>query len=122
MTKEFEDGVAGAMSNLQTKKRYSPGLFFDNPGSRTNNFVKFDGWQINGNVLELIDRKWNVTTKSKQIKDLRRMSEALYQNPFFGSLEIQGIIEVPNQQVMNSANNALRKAQVRNISVRVIQN
>jgi hypothetical protein len=119
LAKEFEDGAPGAMSNIKTKNRYSTGLFFYNEGFRTNNFVKFDGWQIKGDVLEMIDRKWNVTTKSKQIRDLQRMSKALQQNPMFGSLKIEGIIEVPGSNEVRAAVRALDNANVRNIKVRI---
>ena len=62
----------------------------------------------------MIDRKLNITTKSKQINDLKRMSEALRQNP-----EYSAVLEVPNAAVRKAAIRALDKAGVTNIGVRL---
>jgi len=43
------------------------------------------------------------------------MSEALNQNPSF-----KGVIEVPNENVYNNTIKALQKANVQNISVRIV--
>lgn len=106
----FEDGVTGAASDVATRRRIVPGLQFDNPNPRGRNVVRFDG--VDG--TNIIDRKLNVTTKSKQLGDLQRMSEALRQNPNFN-----GIIEVPNDSARRAAIRALNKAGVSNINVRV---
>jgi len=63
----------------------------------------------------LIDRKYNITTFQKSLNQLRRMSEALNQNPSF-----KGVIEVPNENVYNNTIKALQKANVQNISVRIV--
>lgn len=106
----FEDGVTGAAYDVATGKRIAPGLLFDNPNPRGRNLVRFDG--IDG--TELIDRKLNVTTKSKQLYDLQRMSEALRQNP-----GVTGVIEVPDTAAFRAAALALDKAGVSNITVRI---
>jgi hypothetical protein len=108
----FEDGTVGAASSVAAKRRVVPALLFDNPNKRGRNIVRFDG--IDGRFL--IDRKANITTKSKQLKDLRRMSEALRQNS-----EYTGVIEVPNEAVRRVAIKALEKANVSNIRVRIAQ-
>ena len=106
----FEDGTIGAASSIAAKRKVVPGLRFDNPNPRGRNVVRFDG--IDGTTL--IDRKLNVTTKSKQINDLKRMSEALRQNP-----EYTAVLEVPNAAVRKAAIRALDKAGVTNIGVRI---
>jgi len=109
---QFEDGATGAAYDIVTRKRLVPALSYTNPNPRGRNYVRFDG--IDGK--ELIDRKFNVTTKSKQISDLRRMSNAIAQNAAAG---YTGVIEVPNKSVMQAALRALKKAGVKNLSVRV---
>ena len=84
---------------------------FDNPNPLGRDIVKFDGVE----ATRIIDRKLNVTTKSKQMRDLRRMAEALKQNP-----EFSGVIQVPNQAAARSAHRALDKAGVDNISVEIV--
>jgi NADP-dependent 3-hydroxy acid dehydrogenase YdfG len=63
---------------------------------------------------ELVDRKWNVTTYDKSLNQLKRMAEALKQNPGYS-----GVIEVPNQKAYNNAVKALQKASVTDIKVRI---
>jgi hypothetical protein len=106
----FEDAASGAASDIVTRNKIVPALFFDNPNLRGRNFVRFDG--IEG--TRLIDRKLNVTTKSKQVRDLRRMSLALQQNPAF-----QGVIQVPDAAAQRAAMRALNKAGVNNITVEI---
>jgi hypothetical protein len=106
----YEDAATGAASDVLTKKRIVPTLNYDNPGGR--NLVKFDGFDVVNK--ELIDRKWNITTFPKALKQLQRMSRALQQNPGFS-----GVIEVPNETVYKRTIKAMSKAGVSNISVRI---
>ena len=106
----FEDGAPGIASDLATQKKVVPALRFVNPNPRGRNVVRFDGRIGN----ELIDRKLNVTTISKQLRDLRRMSEAVSQNP-----SVTAVIEVQSDSVRRAAIRALEKAGVSNIRVRI---
>ncbi|MGN6402140.1 MAG: RHS repeat-associated core domain-containing protein [Flavisolibacter sp.] len=108
----YEDATTGAASDVKTRKRIVPTLKYDNPNPNGKNFVKFDGFDVENN--ELIDRKWNVTTYDKSLNQLKRMAEALKQNPGYS-----GVIEVPNQKAYNNAVKALQKASVTDIKVRI---
>lgn len=66
----------------------------------------------------LIDRKFNVTTFKKQIADIRRVHDALEQNPGF-TLRI----EVPNMKAFKNAMRLIDRAELMNsnlISVRIV--
>lgn len=108
----YEDAVPGAYTDVATGQRVVPALRFTNPNPRGTNFVRFDG----RDGMRLIDRKLNLTTKSKQIQDLQRMSEALSQN----HPEYQGVIQVPSEAARRAAQRALQKAGVNNISIEVV--
>ncbi|MFO1064055.1 MAG: polymorphic toxin-type HINT domain-containing protein [Pirellulales bacterium] len=107
---DFENGTVGAATDVATRMRVVPTLKFDNPNPRGRNFIRFDGQD--GNVM--IDRKLNVTTKSKQLRDLQRISQALIQNPNYAV-----VIEVPDAKVYRAAVRALSKAGVTNIDLRI---
>jgi filamentous hemagglutinin len=70
--------------------------------------VTFDG--IDGNVL--IDRKVSVTTRSKQLRDLQRISEAAKQNPGY-----KVRIEVPNDVEARRVRRILLEQGINNIGV-----
>jgi len=109
----YEDAATGAASDVASRKRVVPTLKYDNPNPNGKNFVKFDGFDVGSK--ELIDRKWDVTTFDKSLSQLKRMSEALKQNPGF-----KGVIEVPTQRAYNNAVRAIQKANVTNINVRIV--
>ncbi|WP_259069334.1 RHS repeat-associated core domain-containing protein [Mucilaginibacter sp. X4EP1] len=113
---DYENGVIGATSDVETRKRLVPALKYDNPNPNGKNFVKFDGYDEVTKTL--VDRKLNVTTFEKALDQLRRMSEAFKQNPTF-----KGVIEVPNQAVYNRAVTAFEKAGVnmKDITIKIAQ-
>ncbi|VAW45014.1 hypothetical protein MNBD_GAMMA03-220, partial [hydrothermal vent metagenome] len=111
---QFDAGTTGAFSETITQKRAVPALRFDNPNPRGNNFVKFDGIELNTN--RVIDRKTNLTTRSKQLQSLQRASGALKRNPNFN-----GVFEFPNQKAADKAINILRQQNITNIIVRVVE-
>jgi hypothetical protein len=111
----FESSLPGASSDVASKKRIVPTMSFENPNPRGRNFVKFDGTDLSDSNI-FIDRKWNVTTKTDQIAALKRVGEALRQNPG-KSL----VIEVPNESARRAAIRALNKAgQVRNSQISIL--
>jgi RHS repeat-associated protein len=111
---QFDAGTTGAFSETITQKRAVPALRFDNPNPRGNNFVKFDGIELNTNTV--IDRKTNLTTRPKQLQSLQRASGALKRNPNFN-----GVFEFPNQKAADKAINILRQQNITNIIVRVVE-
>lgn len=108
---DYQSTATGARSDIATRTPEVPALRFDNPNPRGVNRVRFDGLEEN----VLIDRKWSVTSKSKQERDLLRMGEALRQNP-----EYTGRIEVPTQSEANRARRILDKLGIDRIDVRVV--
>jgi hypothetical protein len=112
---DYEKGVKGARTN-ETGDRIVPALKFKNPNPKGRTFIRFDG--IVDKVF--IDRNLNVTTKSKQVLDIRRWIEALNQNPAHSIR-----IEVPNTSVEKAVGRLLDKAEVAagsHISVKVVPN
>lgn len=83
-----------------------PALKFDNPNPRGKDYVRFDGRDLE-DFKTLIDRKFNATTHSKQVKDMERVVEALKQNPGYKLR-----IEVPSNNAFNNVNRLLQKADV----------
>jgi len=111
---KYEAGVAGACSDLATRKRIVPALRFDNPKETGLNFVRFDGWDPTDPMV-LIDRKTALTTFPKQQDAIRRASVALRQNPGY-----TGVFEFPTEQAANRAQKILTDLDVFDvISVRV---
>ncbi len=108
----YQNGTTGASSNVASQKAEIPALRYTNPNPNGVNYVKFDGYD--DITFTLIDRKINVTNHRKSIDQVRRMSEALRQNPAFNA-----VIEVPNQKIQRKALRLLEKAGVDNISVRI---
>ncbi len=111
---KFESGTSGAMSDIKSKQRVVPALRYDNTNPNGHNFIKLDGFEINGNVL--IDRKTNLTTFKKQIVTLQRMDKAIKQNP-----EYKVIYEFPNQKAADKASEILKRNRIDNIEVRIAQ-
>jgi hypothetical protein len=116
--RDFESGTAGAYSDVATQHRVTPALRFDNPNPNGNSFVRFDG--IEGDSL-LIDAKTRLLTFTSrgrtfvpQADDLRRVSEAIRQNPGF-----RVVLEFPSAEAMREARQILRTLNISNISTRV---
>jgi filamentous hemagglutinin len=115
---DFEAGTSGAFSDVVTRNRVVPALRFDNTNPAGHNFVKFDGFE--GNTL-LIDAKTRLLTFESQgrviipqAEDLRRMNEALRQNP-----EFRGVIEFPDEAARAQAEEILNGLGLNNIETRV---
>ncbi|MGA7613552.1 MAG: RHS repeat-associated core domain-containing protein [Thermoanaerobaculia bacterium] len=108
---EYQAGAFGARSSVLTRQNEVPALLFDNPNAVGKPLVRFDG--LEGNTL--IDRKLSVTTKSKQLKDLRRVGIALRQNPGYRLR-----IEVPTEGAARQARRALRLVGLRGVAIRVV--
>jgi hypothetical protein len=103
---DFENSLAGAASDIASGKRIVPVLKYSNPNPHPNakDYIKFDGRDpFDPNTF--IDRKYNVTTKSKQVGDIQRVAEALRQNP-----QAKLVIEVPDASAERVALRALQKA------------
>jgi RHS repeat-associated protein len=109
---DFEAGSPSAFSDVASQKRAVPALRFVNPNSRGNNFVRFDGYEDGGYTL--VDRKTQLTTGTKQISDLRRVSEAVAQNDGY-----RVVYEFPTPQAAAAARRILDAQGIDNISVRV---
>ncbi|MBK8287029.1 MAG: hypothetical protein IPK97_20385 [Ahniella sp.] len=109
----YEDSLPGAVYDIETRKKIAPALRFENPNPRGKSEVRFDGRDIN-NPKILIDRKLNVTTKSKQLADLRRWAEALKQNPDYSVR-----IEVPSIAAQRNAIRMIEKANVADAPITV---
>jgi RHS repeat-associated protein len=103
-SQRFEDSIEGTTYDIATRRRNTPALQYTNPNKRGKNEIRFDGQDPHDpNVL--IDRKWNVTTKPKQVSDIQRWMSALGQN--------EGVsvrIEVPSEVVQRKAEVLLKKA------------
>ncbi len=108
---DYQASAGGARSSIAAHKPEVPALRYDNLNPNGKNLVRFDG--LEGNTL--IDRKFSITSKSKQLEDLRRMSRALSQNP-----EYLGRIEVPTQAIANRAKKILENLGIQNIDVKVV--
>ena len=100
---DYEDGLSGTRYSLDGKKLV-PALQFDNPNPRGRNIVRFDGLDSDDSHI-LIDRKFSLTTKSKQIADIRRWGIALSQNK-----DYKVRIEVPDERARAVALKLLRLA------------
>ncbi len=111
---KFESGTLGALSDIPSQQKVVPAIRFDNPNPRGYNFAKFDGIEADG--VTLIDRKTSLTTKSKQLQSLQRVSIALKQNPDF-----KLVFEFPNQKAADRALDILIKQNITNINIRVAQ-
>jgi hypothetical protein len=109
---DYQAGTTGARSNIFSRKLEVPALTYNNPNPRGRSFVKFDGIESDG--VTLIDRKLNITSKSKQLRDLGRVSDVIAQNPGYSLF-----LEVPKQSVANRAIKILDKLGITNIGVRV---
>lgn len=116
--RKYESTAVGAISDAASGDRVVPALGFRNPNASPNakDFVKFDAPDID-NKFVFVDRKWNATTKPKQIRDIQRVREALSQNPEY-SLRI----EVPNPSARSAALRLLERAGLYNSSTGVITN
>ena len=95
----FQSKTAGAkvIADNGVDKNLVPVLLYKNPNKRGRNFIKFDGIEVEGGVISLIDAKTDVPYWSKvgmeKIKGtLGRISEAKKQNP-----GIKVIYEFPNE-------------------------
>ena len=95
----FQSKTAGAkvIADNGVDKNLVPVLLYENPNKRGRNFIKFDGIEVEGGVISLIDAKTDVPYWSKvgmeKIKGtLGRISEAKKQNP-----GIRVIYEFPNE-------------------------
>jgi len=108
----FESGAPGAFSDMASGSRAAPSLRFDNPNPRGNNFVRFDGYENGG--MTLIDRKTQLTTGTKQLADLRRVSDAAAQN-----LGYRVVYEFPSEKARASAQRILTSQRINNIESRV---
>jgi len=106
---QFEAAAEGAASDLASKSRSVPALRYDhsNPSPYTSNFVKFDGIEADG--FTLIDRKWSLTEKTKQLAQLERFDEALKVNPAYTV-----VLEFPTQAAMNDAVKILARNNISN--------
>jgi len=111
---KYEAGMAGACSDLATRKRIVPALRFDNPKENGLNFVRFDGLDPNDPMV-LTDRKTALTTFPKQQAAIERAADALRQNPGYSA-----VFEFPTEEAANRANSILARLNVLgSISVRV---
>lgn len=108
----FEAGTAGAMSDIATSQKVVPALRYTNKNPKGYNFVKFDGFELNGKTL--IDRKINLTTFKKQIDSLKRVSSAISQNTGF-----KVVYELPTKKAADRAKKILSDYNIKNINVRV---
>jgi hypothetical protein len=110
----WEASAPGASSDLGTRRRIVPALRYDNPNPRGRSLVRLDAVDEQ-NPMILIDRKWNVTMKTKQVNDLRRAARALAQNPGYALR-----IEVPNQAVLRKAEGLLTKARLKDSPIYIV--
>ena len=95
----FQSKTAGAkvIADNGVDKNLVPVLLYENPNKRGRNFIKFDGIEVEGGVISLIDAKtdvpyWNKVGMEKIKGTLGRISEAKKQNP-----GIRVIYEFPNE-------------------------
>jgi filamentous hemagglutinin len=109
---DFEGGTSGAFSDGANQTRVVPALRFQNPNSSGVNFVRFDGYEDGGRTL--IDRKTQLTTGSKQLRDLRRVDAAMRQNP-----DHRLVYEFPTRQAADAAQRILDAQGIENVTVRV---
>ncbi|MGV3346949.1 hemagglutinin repeat-containing protein [Bordetella sp. LUAb4] len=114
---DFQAGTAGAFSDLATGKQGVPALRYNNSNAKGVNFVKFDGIQhdADGKTVLLIDAKtklatWSASTQRAVIKTIRRVEEALNQNPGF-----RVVYEFPNTKVEGQARSFIRDNQLDHI-------
>jgi filamentous hemagglutinin len=116
--RDFEAGTTGAFSEVATRSRVVPALRFENPNQSGFNFIKFDGLEEGGVLLDSKTRILVFESKGAQVipqaGDLRRMSEALRQNPGF-----RAVLEFPDAAARREAQRTLRRLQITNIGTRV---
>lgn len=106
----FEAGTTGALTDIKTRKKIVPALRYDNPNPRGYNFIKLDGFETNG---YLIDRKTNLTTFKTQIYTLEKLNIALKQNPSF-----KVVYEFPTREATKKARKILEKYNITHIKIR----
>ena len=88
----------------------------------TGSLARFDGYATAAefdNLPEgiqhvLIDAKWNITTKSKQLRDIRRIRDAFLQNPAY-LLQV----EVPSDEARRRARRIFESMQFPERQLRV---
>jgi hypothetical protein len=124
IARDYESGATGAFSDILSRKRVVPALKFNNPNPRGAAFVKFDGFQqLDGGVMELIDRKTRVVPFSTHqgpfispsVRDgLTRKSLAISQNPGY-----RAVLEFPTAAARREAQQVLRQLGITNISTRI---
>ncbi len=108
----YDAGTLGACSDIATRQRIVPALRFDN--ARGYNFVRLDGVDPLDPML-LVNRKLSLTTKSKQVDDMRRLAEALRQN-----VSYRAVFEFPTEKTARRGDAILKKVGVADvINVRI---
>ncbi|WP_434644479.1 LysM peptidoglycan-binding domain-containing protein [Achromobacter piechaudii] len=123
IAKDYESATTGAFSDVLSGQRSVPALLYDNKNPNGMPYVKFDGHDLVGGAVELIDAKTRVVPFSRKdgpyisksvVDGLTRKSEALSQNP-----DYIGVIEVPSVDARREAVQVLRKLGIDNINVRI---
>jgi hypothetical protein len=102
--KDYNDAAPNA------RPGYAPALPRTMPSGKQR-LVKFDGFQADWPV----DRKFGVTSKPRSVAQVLRQSEALREH------KLIGLWEVPNSRQKNLALKLLKKADVHNIKVRIVE-
>lgn len=108
----YNDGAAGARSNLITKRSQAPGLYRTTETGKKK-LVRFDGHEDDAYPL-MTDRKRNIFFTKKSKGQALRQSAALREN------HIRGRWEVPNKAVQKKARKLLRDLDIDNIDVKVV--
>ena len=105
----YNDGAAGARSNLATEQSMAPAIYRSTPDG-VGTIVKFDG--VEDGVL--IDRKVSVVTTDKAKDQALRQSQALTENGLTARWE------VPTQAQANRAEKMFLELDIKNITTKVV--
>lgn len=111
--KAYNDSAPGARSNSATRKSQAPAIYRTTADGKRRP-VRFDGFEDDAYPI-YIDRKTGVRFTKGAIDQAQRQSIALRQNNAVGRWD------VPDEKTKRAALKLLRKAEVNNISVKVIK-
>jgi hypothetical protein len=116
---QFQLGTDGVKYQAETKKYSVPALRYDNPNPKGVHHVKFDAAKVSDDGLTLIlnDAKrklgiFNEPAREKTWKTLRRVKEAMKQNP-----EFHVMYEFPDEKAAGAARKFLRDKMIPNIQI-----